>query len=264
MDYKTQRIIEMLNEGKSYTEIQLQLSVSPSKISSVKQEYATHLHPQKMFFKNSSNSDSSSGSSTATTALQANDIAELTAEINRYKNIIKQGSIDSTTLLELKKLELEHRQKIKQMELDEKEKERRFEKEKRDAEIYENKLKLDRAEAIRKAQEYEIQQKIELVREKFDKDFEEFIQFLLDNNEESWTDQYFKLCLKEVKQLKQRFQDICVTVGDEVGEFNEWDILIESEEYLTNLKANLDQQVFFTSITFSLPENLKRMLDDYE
>jgi hypothetical protein len=43
MNYKTQQIIEMLNQGKSYTQIQSALHVSPSKISMVKQEYADQI-----------------------------------------------------------------------------------------------------------------------------------------------------------------------------------------------------------------------------
>jgi hypothetical protein len=39
-----QQIVDLLKQGKSYTEIQSELSVSPSRISTIKKKYANEFH----------------------------------------------------------------------------------------------------------------------------------------------------------------------------------------------------------------------------
>jgi AraC-like DNA-binding protein len=66
MDYKTQKIIELLNKNYSYTDIQAELGVSPSKISRIKKEF------KKLITSTESSSNSGSGSNSGGSSILDN------------------------------------------------------------------------------------------------------------------------------------------------------------------------------------------------
>lgn len=109
---KTEMIIKLLEEGKTYTQIQADLGVSPSKISEVK----------KRFQSESKDSDDSE------TTSELNEVSTTTTEeesdsstCNQLKNnTMKQESInsaDTEVLLKIKKMEQDHEVVMKELEL---------------------------------------------------------------------------------------------------------------------------------------------------
>ena len=75
------QILELLQEGKSYREIQGELNVSPSKVSSVKYKYSDEINENYDASSASSDCATSSGSGSATTELQMGQLTEIQHEM---------------------------------------------------------------------------------------------------------------------------------------------------------------------------------------
>ncbi len=95
------QILELLQEGKSYREIQGELNVSPSKVSSVKYKYSDEINENYDASSASSDCATSSGSGSATTELQMGQLTEIQHEMTP-----PDCSSNTEALLQIRKLEL--------------------------------------------------------------------------------------------------------------------------------------------------------------
>jgi hypothetical protein len=231
MNSKKEKIIEMLNEGKSYSQIQLELKVSPSKISLVKQAYADQLY-QKVINGTESSTDFESSSS------------------------------DALAQLELRNLLLEHQQKLKTLEYEEREKERQFVMEKLDKEIRKEQLIRDRVETITQARPPD--DKIILDEEcvdfeeayndagnssqpndsmekdtdpNFNKDFKDFAQMLCDIEGQVFNQQSVKFFLDKNDDLKFRLREILDKEGENNDKKFDQILLNECSNHILSLLA---------------------------
>ncbi len=110
MNYKELKILEMLDDNKTYGEIQEVLHVSPSKISQIKKKYE----------------NSSDNTTTTDTTTKFDEMVE-----NQLKNDTKMekqelNKNDPELTLEIRKLELEHEREMERMRMEEKERERAY------------------------------------------------------------------------------------------------------------------------------------------
>jgi len=110
MENKDEQILELINDGKSYSEIQNLLKVSPGKIAQIKREAA--------LLSTTSSSESSSDSTI--------EDSEAYAISGKAYDFIKDNN-DPALLLELRKIELAHEEKLMKLKMEEKSREREFE-----------------------------------------------------------------------------------------------------------------------------------------
>lgn len=270
MELKIQKIIDHLNEGRSYTEIQSVLGVSPSKISQVKTQYA-HLLTQPK--GNSSRGNSSSDSSAAFQNSNATK-SPFQGNLGTFDTSFQDSSSDPETLLRIKKLEFEHTRLLKQMEYEDKEKERQFEREKQGLQsekmqrqsIFQNENKelkeqLSNLEDEIEDLKYEMEGK-QIEEEDID-DFDasefwdpyhEFIEFLIENDEEKFDDDEINEVLEKIDSLRLSFQELCDSDGTEVEDFDNWEILNQAESDMNDLKKEIENSIFSSRARLSMSD----------
>ena len=256
------KIVEMLNAGKSYSDIQMELGVSPSKISQVKKEFAQFINP-----------NSSSGSSSATTTHGEHKNSGLNDFRTDNPTIPNGSSSDPETLLRMKELELEHQRLLKQMEYDEKERERDYEREKKEKELEEMRLRAENSSENKNLREYvqKLESEVEELREYMQHDEEEedetdfddsifydpyyvLLQKVIDGDELKWDDDEIIEMLESIESLKQSFIEYCEYDGTDVHDFDEWEILLFIEEKFGDLKQEIADSIFSSRARLSLSD----------
>lgn len=273
MDSKEKQIIELLNEGCSYNEIQIRLGVSPSRIALVKKEYASQLQ--------NSSSSSSSDNSTTISQKSAKNNPEID-DLSSFNSLLQNSSSDPETLLRLKELELEQQRILKQMEYDEKERERDYERERHEHELEKIRLRNEEKQETQnlKAQLQSIKEELlELQRqqveeENIDDDEEEFdtsvffdpfkvfMEMLIERNEEKWDEEDISDSLETIENMKTSYKEICEFDGTNAEEFEEWEILIKAETDLNDLKKEIEDSVFYSRARLSISDEWIDKLKD--
>lgn len=236
MDSKTQKTIEMLKAGKVYTEIQSELSVSPSFISQIRREYAEII-------------DTARNTSRQNEKIYPQPENNFTTSVN----VAKAGNYDSATVIRLKELDCELTLSIKDKDNQEKQQERAFKREKYQTDEENKRLRQAFAETLKKQNEKinELENMIEELREEmeekesqedfdpeFDDDISNFVSNYLKRDGERWETEEINEALNEVTNLKERFQAICNNDETNPKEFDEWKILSRLEK---SLKDQLEE-----------------------
>lgn len=272
---KNLNIIQMLNDGKSYTEIQTVLQVSPGKISRVKKEYADQIHLQS---KTNSSPDVSSGSSESSsrvvnaTSGRGNNIETEIRPFRKTSSTTNPTTSAATTdpklLLELRKLELAHEEKMQRLRMEEKNRDRALERYKanqahENAEF--NKLRnriseLENQIAVQdEFEEVEFEISKVLMRK-----LESFFTKDLDLDGDKLDDEDLQELLENAKELKMQVEFEFDYVGKDYDDFVPWQILDKVIKDLDELIEELDGYIFSTSIQYDFDDDLIELLQEYQ
>ena len=301
MEALTHQIIELLNQGKSYREIQKILDVHPNKISEVKK-----LYPGLINISESRDySDISANSISALAIDRGIKSDEIEAYFSSSGKNSANSAIDPETLKELKQMQYSHVEKVKKMEYEDKEKDRNFKRE-NDEKLRREKLEVeekdetinklrrevwetrDENEKLKKEKEPENDEHEEEENEEYEEDYEDendpeeteedeeeepfdpefdddmtkFVEnTLLAKDGDRLDENEVKEVLSSIRKLKSRFKKICDYDGDDHKDFNEWEILTSVEKYLKNKSKEFG---FWTSrIDFTIDKEWKKFLEEF-
>lgn len=262
MTEKEIQICRLLKEGKSYSEIQQKVRVSPSKISRIKMQITEQIEDE--------HAGSSINSSATTTA---------TEELQDTENLYFDNPLPATTssreeVVELKRLELEHEERMFQLQAEEDEKKRQHEEKKLSIKQEQDQQKLERLnqrlaelenakQQLQKADSIfnELEETEEFtIPEKLAKKYRKFIKKLLSRNGERWDLDEIEKGLDKIEELKDAFLDYCEEAGMESDDLEEWKVLTLIEADLLEFQEELEGSFFRNSVIYKFTEEwLKRL-----
>ena len=275
------QILDLLQEGKSYREIQGELNVSPSKVSSVKYKYSDEINGNYDASSASSDSATSSGSGSATTELLVGQLTE-----NQHE-IIPPPDCSSNTeaLLQIRKLELEHERLMKEMELEERDKEREFELNKMQhknsiTENAVNNLKRKIESLEEQIQEIEEENSIvdfddsdeadiELeddfifeIPDELQDEFKEYIEKFISWDGGYWDEEDVEKETTEITNIREKLENVCDEEFEDYTELDEWQILKEAEDFVQEIGDKLKNRIFNIRKKFKFSEEWLKRLEE--
>ena len=278
------QILDLLQDGKSYREIQRELQVSPSKISTVKNKYLPELEDTNdtpnIDGSIGSGSSSSSGSSSASLESLIGQLPKNQQETTPQP----YRSSNTEALLQIRKLELEHERMMKEMEIEERDKEREFELN-----------KMEHKNSITENVVKDLKQKIESLEEQIqeieeentidDSNYEDELDDELDNDgnltpdelyekykeyitgfiawdEDCWNADEIEGELENIISLKEGYENMCEEANQEYEDNAQWKVLAEAENDLLEYKKELEEDTSLTKVHYCFTRKWLRQLKE--
>ncbi len=267
MENKNEQILQLLNEGKSYSEIQSLLKVSPSKIAQIKREATLQ--------NTISSSDSSSDSTIEDSTTEA--LSSKSYDLIRNNN-------DPALLLELRKMELAHEEKLIKLKMEEKSRDREFESEKRtlsnsqyqeDIMQLKNKIKKLEDELTKKSNmENDVEEDDSLysgeenedenypLSEDLSSEFQDFISAFLELKDTTLDKEDIKFQLDQIEDFLIDIESAYDEEGMDFDESDKKEVLEEAKTDLEKLISEIDNSFFSTTARYSFSDEWEARLED--
>ncbi len=272
---KNLKIIQMLNEGKSYSDIQTVLQVSPGKIAQVKKEYADQIHLQNK--TNYSDEDSSGSSESSSGVVGATHVRgnNNETEIRQFRKTssattptTSATTSDPKVLLELRKLELAHEERMQRLRMEEKNRDRAQERHrlnqiKENTELFKLRNRISELEN-QIADQDELEEDEFEIRKDLMKKLESFFTKDLDLDGDKLDDDELQELLENAKELKMQVEFEFDYVGKDYDDFVPWQILDKVIKDLDELIEELDGYIFSSSIQYDFDDDLRELLQEYQ
>jgi hypothetical protein len=271
MENKNEQILQLLKNGKSYSEIQNLLKVSPGKIAQIKRESALQ-STTTMSSSSSSSSDDSTIENSAAYAINS-----------RGYDFIKNSN-DPTLILELRKIELDHEEKLVKLKMEEKTREREFENRKSalsnsqykediaqlqnkimklEEELYEKSNTEDDVDFINTLYSVEeIESGNFPLSEELSTEFREFIQAFLELEDAILDKEEIQEQIDQIVQLKSKIILVFEEADFDIEESEEKQILDEAQNDLEEFISEIDQSFFKNTVRYSFSKEWKEDLEN--
>lgn len=282
MDALTQQIVELLNQGKSYRDIQKILSISSKKIAQVRKEFSDLITSANHNTPIGSESESAfrKESGSASTFPGGIKTEEFEAFLANYLKNSPEKNIDAETLKALKKMHTEHEQVMRKMEYEERERERAFIRENKDRELKEKKEAEEDEITIKELRKENWELKNQLTQSheapkpenrentvyepddsEYWDDMRTFVAEMLKLDKKELNRQKIEDILENISELKDRFQDICDADGTDVEDFTDWKILTTIETGLEEIVENIKKKKFTSAELKFIPKTREMLVD---
>lgn len=264
MTNKNEHVLQLLKEGKSYSEIQSRAKVSPSKIAKIKRENDL----QKPF--SATTTDSSSGSSNAT--------------ITDDNSVSLINTHDLALLLELRKIELAHEEKLLKLNMEEKDRERAFKSKKlslsnshyqedfiqlhdKISKLEEELSEMSKAEndenfSSTLYQEEEIEDENYPLSQELSSEFREFILAFLKLEDTTMDKEELQEQLDQIEHLSIEIENTYDEAAIDIEESDEKQVLEEAKNDLEKFISEIDNSFFSTTVRYGFSEKWREDLRD--
>ena len=267
MENKNEQILQLLKDGKSYSEIQSILKVSPSKIAQIKREDTLQ------------NTTSSSDSSSDTT-IEDNTIDAINS---KGYDLIKDNN-DPALLLELRKIELAHEEKLVRLKMEEKSRDREFENKKialsnsqyrEDIMQLQNKIMKLEKDLFEKSNsennvddadslysDKEVENEYYPLSEELSSEFQDFILDFLELKDSTLDKEDIKEQLEQIEYFSNEIEDAYDEAGMDFDETDEKEVLDEAKKDLEEFIMEIDNNFFSSTVSYNFSEEWKDKLED--
>ena len=261
MTNKNEQILQLLKNGKSYSEIQSLLKVSPSKIAQIKRKNDL----QKP------NITTTTGSSSNTTTTDDNSVSLINTN-------------DPALLLELRKIELAHEEKLLKLNMEEKDRERAFESKKlslsssnyqEDVLQLQNKISKLEEELSELSNtendeyfsntlhsEEEVEDENYPLAEELSSEFREFIIAFLELEDTTMDKEEIQEQLDQIEHLSTEIGNAYDEAAIDIEESNEKQILDEAKNDLEEFITEIENSYFSTTVRYSFSDEWREDLRD--